>query len=104
MSKPCKEVVVNNNETSSRFEAQVAGRSAFIEYRRASKEITFLHSYVPASLEGYGIGGQLARAGLEFARTTGLKIFALCPFVRSYILRHSAYSDLVESASPSDIA
>jgi predicted GNAT family acetyltransferase len=104
VSKPGKEVVVNNNETSSRFEAQVAGHTAFIEYRRASKEITFLHSYVPASLEGYGIGGQLARAGLEFARNAGLKVVALCPFVRSYILRHSEYSDLVESASPNDIA
>jgi len=103
MSKPVKEVVVSNNETSSRFEAQVAGHTAFIEYRRGSKEITFLHSCVPACLEGYGIGGQLARAGLEFARNAGLKVVAVCPFVESYIRRHSEYSE-IESASPNDIA
>jgi predicted GNAT family acetyltransferase len=104
MSKPPKDVVINNNETSNRFEAEVAGYTAFIEYRRASKEITFLNSYVPASLEGCGIGGQLARAGLEFARSEGLKVVAVCPFVRSYIRRHSEYSGLVEPAPPNDNA
>ena len=102
MSKVRKEVVVNNNELTNRFEAEVAGHNAFIEYRRASKVITLLHSYVPASLEGYGIGGQLARAGLEFARSEGLKVVPVCPFVKSYIRRHSEYSTLVESVPPND--
>src|SRR5690242_6761270 len=105
MSKPAKkEVFVNNNETSSRFEAQVTGHTAFIEYRRSAKGITFLHTYVPPSLEGYGVGGQIARAGLEFARSAGLRIAVVCPFVESYIRCHSEYNDLVESAPPNDIA
>lgn len=86
MEKCTKEVVVSNNEASSRFEAQVGE-----------------HSYVPPSLEGYGIGGQLARAGLEFARGEGLTVNAVCPFVKAYIRRHSEYSELVKSASPNDI-
>jgi len=68
MAKFTKEVVVSNNQASSRLEAQVGGLTAFIEYRRSPEVITFLHSYVPPPLEGYGIGGKLARAGLEFAR------------------------------------
>jgi predicted GNAT family acetyltransferase len=103
MAKCTKEVVVNNNEVSSRLEAHVGGHTAFIEYRRSSEVITFLHSYVPPSLEGYGIGGQLARAGLEFARSEGLKVIAVCPFVKAYIRRHSEYSELIRSASPNDI-
>jgi len=77
MEKCTKELVVSNNETSNRFEAQVGGHTAFIEYRRSPEVITFLHSYVPPSLEGYGIGGQLARAGLAFARSEGLKVIAV---------------------------
>jgi len=103
MEKCTNELVVSNNETSNRFEAQVGGHTAFIEYRRSPEVITFLHSYVPPSLEGYGIGGQLARAGLEFARSKGLKVIAVCPFVKAYIRRHSGYSDLLKSASPNDI-
>ena len=103
MEKCTNELVVSNNETSNRFEAQVGGHTAFIEYRRSPEVITFLHSYVPPSLEGYGIGGQLARAGLEFARSEGLTVFAVCPFVKAYIRRHPEYSELVNSAPPNDI-
>ena len=103
MEKCTKEVVVGNNEASSRFEAQVGGHTAFIEYLRSPEVITFLHSYVPPSLEGHGIGGQLARAGLEFARSEGLKVIAVCPFVKAYIRRHSGCSELTRSTSPNDI-
>jgi uncharacterized protein len=103
MEKCIKELVVSNNETSSRFEAQVGGHTALIEYRRSPEVITFLHSYVPPSLEGYGIGGQLARAGLEYARSEGLTVIAVCPFIKTYIRRHPEYSELVNSAPPNDI-
>jgi hypothetical protein len=35
MKQCTKEVVVSNNETSSRYDAQVGGHTAFIEYRRS---------------------------------------------------------------------
>src|ERR1035437_7594999 len=104
MADTAKEVIVNNNEATSRMEAQVSGHTAFIEYRRSVITITFVHTYVPPALEGYGIGGKLARAGLEFARSTGLKVVVVCPFVMSYIRLHSEYSGLVQSESPNQSA
>ena len=50
---------------------------------------------MPAALEGRGIGGALAKAGLEFARANHLQVVPLCPFVRSYIERKPEYQPLV---------
>lgn len=95
MAKFIQEVVVSNNQASNRLEAQAGGLTAFIEYRRSPQAITLLHTYVPPSLEGRGIGSQLARGALEFARSEGLKVIAVCPFVKAYIRRHSEYSELL---------
>ena len=103
MTNSAREVVVINNEAASRLEAQVDGHTAFIEYRRSGMNITFLHTYVPPSLKGYGIAGKLAGVGLEFARSAGLKVVAVCPFVMSYIHRHSEYAELVQSEPPNEI-
>lgn len=104
MADSAKEVIVNNNGATSRMEAHVAGHTAFLEYKRSGTTITFVHTYVPPALEGYGVGGKLARAGLEFARSAGLKVVVVCPFVMSYIRRHSEYSGLVQSESPNKSA
>jgi uncharacterized protein len=36
----------------------------------------------------------LVRGLLEIARAQGLKVHAVCPFVKNYLDRHPEYSDL----------
>ncbi len=86
---------VSNNTTGNRFEAHFEGKTAFLEYRRTSHELTLIHTEVPAAMAGHGIGGKLARAALEFARKQNLKVIPHCPFVIDYIKRHQEYADLV---------
>jgi predicted GNAT family acetyltransferase len=57
--------------------------------------MVFTHTEVPPALEGHGIGGELAHAALEFARSQDWKVIAQCPFVADYIRRHQEYADLV---------
>jgi hypothetical protein len=57
--------------------------------------LSLVHTEVPAELEGHGIGGRLAKAGLEFARQENLKVVPSCPFVAAYIRRHPEYLELV---------
>lgn len=66
-----------------------------LTYKVDGETITFIHTEVPATMEGQGIGGKLAKAGLEYARENGLKVVARCPFVASYLQRHPEYLDLV---------
>jgi predicted GNAT family acetyltransferase len=88
-------VEVIDNREQHRFEVNIDGSTAHLEYRLWSNFISLIHTHVPGALEGRGIGGALARTGLEYAREHGIKVVPLCPFVRSYLERHPEYQDLV---------
>jgi len=79
---------IRNNSAEQRFEIEVDGRLAKLEYRERPGEITFTHTDVPTESEGEGVGSELARAGLEYAREKGLKAIPRCSFVASYLERH----------------
>ena len=97
-------VQVVHNEGDHRFEVEMDGHLAELDYQRSGNEILFTHTGVPSALEGRGIGSALARAGLEYARAEGLTVVPLCPFVRSYIDRKPEYQPLVKQPSSGGIA
>jgi len=76
-----------------RFEIRVDGYIAELTYSLIGSTILFKHTGVPSKLEGRGIGSKLAKAGLEYARTNGLKIQSVCWFVSGYLQRHPEYQD-----------
>ena len=57
--------------------------------------ITFIHTEVPETLGGRGIGSQLIKGALDQVRAAGLKVVAQCPFVKAYIGKHQEYADLL---------
>lgn len=89
-----QKLTVTHNETAQRFEIESESQLAALDYRLNGKTILFLHTGVPSALEGRGLGGKLAKAGLEYARANQLKVQSLCWFVNGYIERHPEYQDL----------
>jgi uncharacterized protein len=85
---------VRDNTERNRFELDADGHIAFSNYKRSDGLLTILHTEVPKELEGRGIGSALVRGLLEIARAQGLKVHAVCPFVKSYLDRHPEYSNL----------
>jgi uncharacterized protein len=85
---------VRDNTERNRFELDADGHVAFSNYKRSDGLLTILHTEVPKELEGRGIGSTLVRGVLDIARAQGLKVHAVCPFVKSYLDRHSEYADL----------
>jgi uncharacterized protein len=85
---------VRDNTERNRFELDADGHIAFSNYKRSNGLLTILHTEVPKELEGRGIGSALVRGLLEIARAQGLKVHAVCPFVKSYLDRHPEYSNL----------
>ena len=77
-----------------RFEAVVDGERVLLEYRLEAGVMTLTHTEVAESLEGRGIGGELVRAALEHARTTGLKVRPTCSYARAWMDRHPETSAL----------
>jgi predicted GNAT family acetyltransferase len=80
-----------------RFELQVEGHVAAEYYRRDGKVITPKHTEVPPELGGKGVGSQLVKGVLDQLRSDGVKVIPACDFVRSWIDKHPAYADLVQS-------
>ena len=86
-------VSVRNNEDTRRYEAEVAGQVAIVQYQRAGDRIIFTHTEVPEPLEGRGIAAKLARTALDDAAAHSLTVVPLCPYVASYIRRHQEYCE-----------
>lgn len=83
-----------------RFETEVDGKTAVVDYRVEGDRIRLTHTSVPPALEGRGIGSALARHALESARDRDLRVWPECPFIASYIERHPEYLELVDDEYP----
>jgi hypothetical protein len=79
---------VTDNRTTSRFEFSANGDTAFLLYARTHDALTLIHTEVPPTMRGLHVGDALVEAALEDARAAGLRVVAVCPFVRSYMHKH----------------
>jgi predicted GNAT family acetyltransferase len=89
---------VNDNAEKHRFELEIEGQLAAAYYERSGSVITFEHTEVPAELGGKGVGTRLIKGALDQARAAGLKVVAQCPFVKAWIGKNPAYTDLLLKA------
>ncbi|CAN5615082.1 GNAT family N-acetyltransferase [soil metagenome] len=97
MSDDKDDLQIRDNAQHWRFEAHLDGQLAgFSQYRLGPGRITFTHTKVDPDFEGQGIGSRLVRHALDEVRDRGLRVVPLCPFVSSYLRRHSQYADLVD--------
>jgi predicted GNAT family acetyltransferase len=53
------------------------------------------HTEVDGSLEGKGVGKQLVKTAVEYARANGVKITPLCPFAKSVLDRVKEWQDVL---------
>jgi predicted GNAT family acetyltransferase len=84
-----------DNKIKQRYELAVDDHTALSYYTVAGGVLTFMHTEVPAELGGKGVGSKLIAGALDLARADGLKVVALCPFVRAFLDKHAeAYKDL----------
>ena len=81
---------VTDNSARQRYELAIEGASAFLTYERTSDSIRLLHTEVPERLRGRGFGQALVKGVLDRARGDGLRVVAVCPFVRAYLDKHGS--------------
>lgn len=91
---------VKNNAARNRYELKVGDATAIAAYERAEGKIVFVHTEVPESLSGQGVGSALARGALEDARAQGLRVVPVCTFIAGYLKRHPEYQDIVDPPPP----
>ena len=89
---------VRDNWERRRYELEVDGGLALIDYRRSGGVVTMTHAEVPLALRGGGVGSELVRGALALVRQRGEKVIPLCPFVEYYIRRHPDVHDLLAAS------
>lgn len=89
--------VVTDNPERRRYEISLEGeRVGLLSYRVSGDVIAMLHAEIDPAHGGQGLGTVLAREALADARSRGLSVRPLCPFVAEVVRRDpAAYADLL---------
>lgn len=86
MNPPRVDVV--HRPDRSRFEVEVDGQVAFLDYRLTEGGVVMPHTVVPSGIEGRGVAGELTRTAVAWAREQALGIDAQCSYVRGWLAEH----------------
>jgi predicted GNAT family acetyltransferase len=90
---------ITNNKKEFKFEALLEdGEKATLEYRWLKGSMVLMHTLVPVSGRGKGVGAALVKYVLDYARNNNLKIIVYCQFVTKYMGSHPEYNDLLDEA------
>lgn len=84
---------VTDNVARSRFEMQLDGCTAFIDYRRSGGTLYLDHAEVPVACSGHGAGTRMVRAALELIRERGERAVPVCSFIRAFVQRHPEFAE-----------
>src|SRR3982751_6692853 len=63
--------------------------------KRHNNTIVIDHTEVDEKLRGQGVGEQLVKAAVDFARENNLKIKPVCPYTRKIIDENPEYNDIL---------
>jgi predicted GNAT family acetyltransferase len=85
-----------HNIKRSRFEVEVGGEYAFVEYQFYKEDIAIMHTYVPHHARGQGVASALAKYVLDYVRDQKLNLLVFCPTVARYIRGHPEYEVLLD--------
>ena len=79
---------VADHPDESRFVFAAEGAEAELVYRQEGDRLILIHTGVPESLGGRGIGGQLVQFAVQRAAREGLTMVPWCPYARRWLSEH----------------
>ncbi len=71
-----------------RFVFATGAGTAQLVYRTDGDRLLLVHTEVPGSMGGQGIGGRLVEAAVDRARASGETLVPSCSFVRGWLAKH----------------
>ena len=80
---------------NNRFEIHIDGMIGYVEYKKSAAVIDYAHTVVPRKLSGRGLGTELVKYALAYARVEHLKVIPSCSFVAAMIDKHVVYQDIL---------
>lgn len=83
------------NEAIKRFEIEIDGHAAFINYGEFGSQIALVHTEVPEVLGGRGVAAALVEKTLTYLEDEGKMLLPFCPYVFAFIKKHPDWKHIV---------
>ncbi len=91
------EITREHGASKGRYVLRMNGAEAELTYSVTTPHLIIAdHTGVPDALRGTGAGQRLVERLVADARTEGVKIVALCPFVAAQSRRHPEWDDVFQ--------
>lgn len=86
---------IEHNKKNHRFEVHIDGHTGYLDYKeKGDGVLDYAHTIVPKELGGQGIGSQLVKHALDYAREHNYTVIPSCSFVDAYMNKHEEYQSL----------
>ena len=84
------------NEAKGRFEIEVDGSFAFIDYKETPTKISLIHTEAEEALSGTGAAKAVVEKTLAYIKKENKKLLPFCPYVFAYIERNPEWKSIVD--------
>jgi predicted GNAT family acetyltransferase len=71
------------------------GEEAELVYRADGDRLVLIHTEVPETFRGQGVGAQLVQAAVDRASKSGETVVPLCPYARKWLQDHTDVASTV---------
>ncbi|UKB84919.1 N-acetyltransferase [Chryseobacterium sp. MEBOG06] len=83
-------------KADKRFEINVNGYYAFIDYHEKTHQISLIHTEADPELAGSGAAAAVVEKTLNYIEESGKKLLPFCPYVFAFIKKHPEWKRLVD--------
>lgn len=97
MNDTFKNSPLHKNEDKKRFEIEIDGSFAFINYGEMGSQIALVHTEVDPALNGLGAASTVVEKTLNYIEQSGKTLLPFCPYVFAYIKKHPEWKRLVDT-------
>ena len=100
MKEELEQIPLVKNDLDHRFEIEVNGHLAFIDFKETRDRIALIHTEAAPELKGTGAASAVVEKTLRFIEQDGRKLMPYCPYVFAYIKKNPAWKRIVDPSFP----
>lgn len=89
-------IPLHKNEAKKRFEIELNGAFAFINYGEVGKQIALVHTEAEPELAGTGAAQAVVEKTLHWIEENGYSLLPFCPYVFAFIKKHPEWKRIVD--------
>lgn len=82
---------ITHRPERKRFETELDGVTAYVEYRLTDGALDIVHTIVPPAIGGRGVAAALVKKAYDYARENRMKPLATCSYAVVWLQRHPEY-------------